>query len=155
MSDDQGRLAENARAIVDAQLFMVLGTADRAGEPWASPVYYAHANYRELFWVSPPDATHSRNIEVRPELAVVIFDSSVPINAGQGVYMSALAKQLGPEECAEGLRVFSERSLAHGGAKWTLDDVMPPARHRLYRATAMRQYVLDEHDNRVPVSIPL
>jgi hypothetical protein len=32
-----------------------------------------------------------------------------------------------------------------------VDDVQPPARHRLYRATAVQQYVLEEHDLRVPV----
>jgi nitroimidazol reductase NimA-like FMN-containing flavoprotein (pyridoxamine 5'-phosphate oxidase superfamily) len=82
---DEHDPAAIARAIIDANLFMVLGTADPHGRPWVSPVYYAPAAYREFFWVSSPDTRHSRNIGTRAEVSVVIFDSSVPIYTGRGV----------------------------------------------------------------------
>ena len=50
-----------AREIVDANLFMTLATADSDGRPWASPVYFSPAGYREFFWISEPGARHSRN----------------------------------------------------------------------------------------------
>jgi hypothetical protein len=91
---------------------MTLGTADAAGAPWASPVWYAPASYRECFWVSRPSARHSRNIAVRPQVGIVIFDSTVPINTGRAVYMAALAEQVvDDDEIARGISVFSERSL--------------------------------------------
>ena len=40
--------------------------ADEAGLPWASPVWFASVDLREFFWVSSPDARHSRNLAVRP-----------------------------------------------------------------------------------------
>ena len=67
---------------------------DAAGRPWVSPVYFAHAGFAEFFWVSSPDATHSRNIAARPEVGIVVFDSQVAIGTGQGVYMPAIAKLL-------------------------------------------------------------
>ena len=85
-----------ARAIIDANLYMVLGTADRDGRPWVSPVYYAPAGYAEFYWVSYPEARHSRNLAVRPRIGIVIFDSRAPIGTGQGVYMSAVARELAP-----------------------------------------------------------
>jgi nitroimidazol reductase NimA-like FMN-containing flavoprotein (pyridoxamine 5'-phosphate oxidase superfamily) len=142
-----------ATAIVDANLYMVLGTADEAGRPWVSPVYFAHIAYSEFFWVSKPDATHSRNLEARADVSIVIYDSSVPISTGRGVYMRATAQQLTGDERAEAIDVFSRRSLAHGGREWTLNDVHSHARLRLYRAVATEHYVLDEHDYRVPVSV--
>jgi nitroimidazol reductase NimA-like FMN-containing flavoprotein (pyridoxamine 5'-phosphate oxidase superfamily) len=142
-----------ARAIIDANLYMVLGTADQAGRPWVSPVYYAPEGYREFFWVSSPDATHSRNLEARPELSIVIFDSSVPIGTGQAVYMSAAARELVGDERADGIDTFSRRSLAHGGSEWTLEDVQPPARLRLYRAVAADHYILGSDDRRIPVTV--
>ena len=145
--------AAHARALIDANLYMVLGTADQDGLPWATPVYYAPSEYREFFWVSKPEARHSQNIAVRPEVSIVIFDSSVPIGTGQGVYMSARAEQIEGDEREHGIDVFSRRSLAHGGSAFTLDDAQDPARLRLYRATAVEQYVLDEHDLRVPVPL--
>ncbi|MGH2983761.1 MAG: pyridoxamine 5'-phosphate oxidase family protein [Solirubrobacterales bacterium] len=30
-----------ARAIIDSNLYMTLGTADQSGRPWVSPVYFA------------------------------------------------------------------------------------------------------------------
>ena len=104
-----------ARTIIDANLYMVLATADQAGRPWASPVYYAPAAYREFLWVSRPEAKHSRNLSARSEVSIVIFDSSVPIGTGGGVYMSAVAQELAADEQAEGIAIFSRRSLAHGG----------------------------------------
>ena len=150
---DEHDLGAIARAIIDANLYMVLGTADEAGRPWVSPVYYAPAVYREFFWVSSPDATHSRNLEARPDVSIVIFDSGVPISTGQAVYMSATAGELVGDERVEALEIYSRRTLAHGGREWTLEDVQSPARLRLYRATAVDHYVLDEHDRRVSVTL--
>lgn len=138
---------------MDANLYLVLGTADADGRPWVSPVYYAPDGYRELFWVSSPEARHSRNLAARPEVAVVVFDSSVPIGTGRGVYMSAVARELVGEEREHGIDVFSRRSLAHGGNAWALPDVEPPARLRLYRATASQHWVLDAGDRRVPLDL--
>jgi pyridoxamine 5'-phosphate oxidase-like protein len=143
MSDEHDQAA-TARAIIDANLYMVLATADQAGRPWASPVYYAPAAYREFLWVSRPEAKHSRNLSARSE---------VPIGTGGGVYMSAVAQELAADEQAEGIAIFSRRSLAHGGHEWTLEDVRAPAALRLYQATALEHYLLGKDDRRVPVTL--
>ena len=67
--------------------------------------------------------------------------------------MSAIATELAPEDSAEGLEAFSRRGVGHGGSEWTLDDVQAPAKHRLYRASAVDQFVLDERDTRLPVNL--
>jgi uncharacterized protein YhbP (UPF0306 family) len=131
----------------------VLGTADEAGRPWASPVYFASDGYRDFYWVSRPEAAHSRNIEQRPEIGVVIFDSSVPIGAARAVYMSAVARQVEGDERETGIEVFSRRSVLHGAGEWTLGDVEPPAPLRLYRARAVQQFVLGRGDVRIPVTL--
>jgi Pyridoxamine 5'-phosphate oxidase len=142
-----------ARAIIDVNLYMVLGTSDAAGRPWVSPVYYAPVGYHEFVWLSSPDAKHSRNIQTRPEVGVVIFDSTVPIDTGQGVYMSAVAKELDGAEVTDRIEVFSQRSVGHGGRPFTSNDVRPPSRLRLYLATAHDHYVLEAGiDRRIPVS---
>jgi hypothetical protein len=43
--------------------------------------------------------------------------------------------------------------VAQGFRAWTREDVVPPARHRLYRATVGEHFVLDEHDERLPVAL--
>ena len=80
-------LATIARTIIDSNFYMTLGTADERGRPWVSPVYYAHEGYANFYWVSSPEATHSRNLVGRPEMSIVIFDSRTPVGSGQGVYI--------------------------------------------------------------------
>jgi nitroimidazol reductase NimA-like FMN-containing flavoprotein (pyridoxamine 5'-phosphate oxidase superfamily) len=143
-----------AREVVDANQYMVLGTADAEGNPWVSPVYFAHAAYREFYWVSRPSRRHSQNLAAHPQLSIVIFDSSVPIGTGRGVYLSATAGQVTDAEQARiGLEVFSERSIAHGGRAFTAADVEEPAALRLYRATTETVEVVYQDDNRVRVTL--
>jgi uncharacterized protein YhbP (UPF0306 family) len=149
----QPELEALARRIIDSNLYMTLGTADEAGKPWASPVWYAPEEHRAFHWVSDPHATHSRNLAARPELGIVIFDSRQPIGTGQGVYISAVAEQLTGEELDRGIEIFSRRSQEHGGDEWTRADVLAPADRRLYRATASELFVLGPRDRRIPVRL--
>jgi nitroimidazol reductase NimA-like FMN-containing flavoprotein (pyridoxamine 5'-phosphate oxidase superfamily) len=140
-----------AREIMDANQYMTLATADGDGRPWATPVWFAHQGYTDLFWVSRPDARHSRNLAVRPEVGIVIFDSTVPAGSGQAVYVEALAGELEEAGREQGIAIFSRRSEAAGAAPWGVADVSGPAPLRLYRARASAHFVLDGHDQRLAV----
>ena len=70
---------------------MTLGTADEHGHPWVTPVWFAPADDHELFWVSSPQARHSRNLAARPQVSIVVFDSQVPVGSAAAVYMPAVA----------------------------------------------------------------
>jgi hypothetical protein len=142
-----------ATAINDSNFYMTLGTADENGRPWVSPVYYAPEGYAKFYRVSSPEAAHSLNLTARPEVSIVIFDSRTPVGRGQGVYMSAVAEELTGADLDRGIVVFSRRSEAHRAGEWNLEDVRPPARLRLYRATASEHWVLGPHDRRIPVSV--
>ena len=145
-----------ARAIIGSNLYMALGTADPEGQPWVSPVYYTADGYADYYWVSSPEATHSRNIALRPEVSMVIFDSRATIGEGQAVYMSALAEELTDADLGRGIDIFSRVSQTHGARAWVPADVRSPALHRLYRATATEHSVLDPAragvDRRIPVT---
>ena len=149
-----GPAAQTARDIIEASRYLVLATADAAGRPWSSPVYFAHIGFTEFYWVSSPDVAHSRNIAVRPEVGIAVFDSHAEIGTGQGVYMSAAATLLEDGETARGIEAFSRRSVAHGGHAWTSGDVRPGASLRLYRAIADSLWILakdGQPDHRMPV----
>jgi nitroimidazol reductase NimA-like FMN-containing flavoprotein (pyridoxamine 5'-phosphate oxidase superfamily) len=145
-------LDSQARAIIDANLYMVLGTADEDGRPWVTPVYFAHDAYRDFLWVSRPEAVHSRNLARRPDVSIVVFDSQVPIGGARAVYVTASAGELAGSECERAIEVYSRRSQAHGAGPWSLADVEPPAPLRLYRATASEHWILGPGDRRLSVS---
>lgn len=148
--------AQTVRDIIEANRYLVLATADPTGRPWSSPVYFAHIDFTDFFWVSALDATHSRNIAMRPEVSIVVFDSHAGIGAGQGVYMSAVASLLNGREITQGIEAFSRRSIAHGGPEWLDADVQPGAGLRLYRAIADSRWILAKDgrsDHRIPVPL--
>jgi len=149
---DPTDLGTVARSIIDSNRYMTLATADEQGSPWASPVWYSPVEYREFLWVSSPEARHSRNLAVRPELAVVIFDSH-EAGGWKALYMSAVAKQLPEPDVEDAIGIFSRHGEAQGLRAWMREDVDPPARHRLYRATVSEYFVLDPHDGRLPVRL--
>jgi nitroimidazol reductase NimA-like FMN-containing flavoprotein (pyridoxamine 5'-phosphate oxidase superfamily) len=155
-ADAPSPVAQTARDLIEASRYLVLATADAWGRPWSSPVYFAHIGFTEFFWVSSPEVTHSRNIAIRPEVSIVIFDSHATMGTGQGVYMSAIAQLLEDGETARGIEAFSRRSAGHGGPEWTTEDVRSGAGLRLYRATAGSHSMLakdGQPDHRVPVSL--
>lgn len=142
-----------ARTIIDANEYLTLATADRNGEPWATPVWFAHDDYQRFAWVSRPGTRHSRNIDARPRIGLVIFDSNAPIGTGQGVYAEGEAGPVENTDCERWLALYSKRATAHGGRVWSKDDVSPPSQFRLYVATVTAAFVLDEHDHRVEVDL--
>ena len=150
---DSTASASTARQIIDASRYLTLATADGAGNPWASPVWYAHEGYTSFFWVSQPQARHSRNLAVRGAASVVIFDSTVAEQHAQAVYLETLAEELSGAERDHAIAVFSRRSLALGLREWRTADVTAPAPHRLYRAEASDCYILGRGDQRLAVNI--
>jgi uncharacterized protein YhbP (UPF0306 family) len=149
--DDPSALRSQAEAIIDANEYMTLATAGEDGIPWASPVWYASDDHREFLWMSKPGARHSRNIAVRAEIAIAIFDSRQPPNTGQGVYIAAIAEQVPESELAGAVATFSRISTENGALSVSCTDVEAPARHRLYRAVARERFVLSSSDERSSV----
>jgi nitroimidazol reductase NimA-like FMN-containing flavoprotein (pyridoxamine 5'-phosphate oxidase superfamily) len=139
-ANDDSDLVELARSVIDANRYMVLGTADADGLPHVSPVYFTPVRHRDLYWVSSPRSRHSANVASRPEVSIVVFDSQVPIGGAQAVYMAARAELVPDAELEECARVFSGRypELKEFGP----DDLRAPADLRLYRARVHEHSVL-------------
>jgi uncharacterized protein YhbP (UPF0306 family) len=139
----------NAEEILAANRYMTVATADADGVPWASPVWFAFAA-DELFWVSYPHRRHSQNIAARPQVAIVVFDSTVTPGDARAVYIEATAVRLEGDAAAHGIDVFSRRSVEQGLGPYALADVEKPDGLRLYRARVAERWILDDRDNRVP-----
>jgi pyridoxamine 5'-phosphate oxidase-like protein len=130
--------------------YMTLATADADGVPWASPVWFATDDGTTFYWISDPGARHSRNIAARPEIAIVIFDSTVAPGSAEAVYMEARAEQCG----TDGFEIFARESEAQGLWVTEPEAVVAPAKHRLYRAVAGEQTMLGPGDERLPLTSP-
>jgi hypothetical protein len=134
-------LTRMARDVIDSNRYLVLGTSEDDGRPRVSPVYYNHVGYREFYWVSGPDAQHSRNIEARPEVSFVIFNSTLlPTQGNQAVYVDATAGQVPEADLAEHCgRAFAV--VGPGTRAFTPEELSGDGVLRLYRASATRHQV--------------
>src|SRR5947208_66673 len=99
-------LDAHARALMDANRYVTLGTADAEGTPWVSPVYFATGDYAEIYWMSDVDAQHSRNLAARPRLSMVIFDSTVQPYHGRALYLSGAAAPLEGRDLDRGIQSY-------------------------------------------------
>jgi nitroimidazol reductase NimA-like FMN-containing flavoprotein (pyridoxamine 5'-phosphate oxidase superfamily) len=132
MTDDVRAMVHD---VVDANRYLTLGTTEADGRPRLTPVYYTHHDYRVFYWVSSPEARHSGNLASRPDVSIVIFDSTVPPGQTQAVYLDATAGEVPPEELADGCaRAFAQ--VRDGARAFEPSELTEPADLRLYRATA-------------------
>jgi len=131
---------DNARALIDTNKYMVLGTADASGTPWTTPVFFSPDGYFDFYWVSVPSARHSLNIAGRPEVSIAMFDSRCEIGTAEAVYMSATAAEVPAEEHERALGIFNAK--LDEKRHFTLAMIREPDVFRLYRATASEHSIL-------------
>jgi len=129
-----------AREVLDANLYMTLATADASGRPWATPVFFTADGPTRFYWISSPDARHSRNIEERPEVGIVVFDSRVAIGTAEAVYLTGTAAQVGEDELAACAELYGSR--LPEARRFEPDELLAPAPFRLYRATITHHDIL-------------
>jgi uncharacterized protein YhbP (UPF0306 family) len=129
-----------ARDLITANLYLALGTADASGTPWVSPVYYTPHGHSTFYWVSSPDTRHSRNIAVRPEVSIVIYDSHAPVGGAEALYMTAVAAHVPDEELPRAAALYNDR--LPETKRFETGELLPPSLFRLYRANVTEHSVL-------------
>lgn len=141
MSEDD--LVAMAVSVIDGNRYMTLGTAEPDGSPRLSPVYFTHDGYLDFFWVSSPQAQHSRNLSERSDVSAVIFDSSVQVGQGRAVYLTGTAALIPDDELSD---VCARAFLTVG------PDARAFAPHELSGDALLRLYRLraDKHEVHIP-----
>jgi uncharacterized protein YhbP (UPF0306 family) len=118
----------------------VLGTADSAGQPWVTPVFFAPLDPDRVCWVSSPDSRHSRNIAQRAAVAITVFDSTVAVGRAEAAYFDADAALATADETDTARRALNLR--LPQGKQLTVEDLQPHGPMAIYRADLRRRYVL-------------
>jgi nitroimidazol reductase NimA-like FMN-containing flavoprotein (pyridoxamine 5'-phosphate oxidase superfamily) len=138
--DAEQVLAERFRRSIDTISYMTLATADADGNPWVSPVFFTPVEHRTFYWVSSPEAVHSRNIAARPDVRIVFYDSTVPVGHAAASYVGATAGLVADHEVEAAARVFSAR--LPGERAFGVDELTDDGDLRLYVARATSCEVL-------------
>lgn len=126
--------------LLEQNTYLVLGTADAAGKPWVSPIFFSAPSEHQLLWVSSPDSRHSRNIASRPEVAITIFDSHAPIGRAEALYLTATATLVADRDHRAAMATFNTRLPASHHV--SLGDLASPGPLRLYQADVTHHDIL-------------
>lgn len=124
---------------------MAIATASTSGKPWISPVFFAYDDNYNLFWVSNKDSLYSNLIRQNPQVAIVIFDSSVPEGEGEGVYFEANVDELSEKkDINHAMEVLDKRVKKDEFRVKKIGEVTGKGVWRVYKAIPLKISVLTE-----------
>ncbi len=131
--------------ILAANRYMVLGTADEAGQPWVTPVFFTPLGRDQLCWVSSPNTRHSRNIGQRAGIAITVYDSNVAVGRAEAAYFDANAARSKLDETDAAL--FALNARLPRSKRLSAADLLPDGPMAVYRADLLHSYLLVRGDN--------
>lgn len=88
---------------------MTLATIGLAGDPRATPVYFAFDDQLNLIFLSDRHSLHSRNLDRDVRAAVAIYPQIDDWRALRGVQMQGSAHKLGPKERRNAHAIYQRR----------------------------------------------
>jgi uncharacterized protein YhbP (UPF0306 family) len=131
------RLTTLARELLDASTLCAISTVSRRGQAYVNTAYFAWSAGFKLVWMSAAEATHSRNLSVRPSAAVAVYDSTQTwAEPDRGIQLVGSARELAGRAAADAERLYAERFPAYAGAE--------PVGYHFYRFDPRRLKLFDE-----------
>ena len=128
-----------AKKIIRGNIYMTIATSSKNGTPWISPVFFAHDDDYNLFWVSAKDSLHSKLISKNSQVAIVIFDSSAPEGESNGVYFEAIASELGDKkEIEHAMKILNKRVTIDDFRVKRIGEVSEDGAWRIYKASPVK-----------------
>lgn len=155
-------LNKKAKEIIAKNIYLTVATTSLDGRPWISPVFFAYDADYNLFWVSNKDAKHSGLVRNNAQVAIVIFDSSVPEGEGDGVYFEAHVEELSDNgEIVQAMEILNKRVTKDEFRVKKIEEVTGAGVWRIYKATPIKisklaegEYVNGQYvDKRVEIEL--
>lgn len=91
-------MTDKSKNILETIRYATISSVDNKNRPWAAPVWYVFDEDYNIYWWSPIDSQHSKNIEYNSNIYITVFDSTAPEGDGFGLYMRAEAGVVADDE---------------------------------------------------------
>lgn len=108
-----------AHEVLKANTYMTLATVDTDGQPWGTPVHFAH-DEQYVYWMSEPGAQHSQNLAANSKLFVTVFDAGQSVNElaqRRCVYIQTHGEQVSGDDELAAREVFADKFGDEDGRK--------------------------------------
>jgi len=102
--------ADTARSIIDNTNFLSLATFN-GKETWIAPLFFAHDQFKTIYFVSSLESVHAQHILVQSQVAVSVFNSNQKegdINTN-GIQIRGQAFLADKSEYAKIIKLFNNR----------------------------------------------
>ena len=131
------RIQTLVMGLLDASSLCAIATRTRRGGAYVNTAYFARSPEFDLFWLSDPQAEHSRNLRANPTVAVAVYDSTQSWGeSDRGIQLFGSARLLNGSE-AQG----PERSYAARFPEYRPGEL---SAYRVYRFRPRRMKLFDE-----------
>lgn len=132
-------MEDRVKTLLQAIRYATISTIDKDGEPWAAPVWYVF-DYNNIYWWSPIDSQHSKNIAHSSNIYITIFDSTAPEGDGFGLYIRAEAEILTDDELDSAIDLYNQSTKIF---KLDQENCTGNAPTRMYKAIVTQRWVSD------------
>lgn len=135
-------LPKRAKEIIEQIQYVTIASVDENGMPWNAPVFTAYDEHYNFYWGTHKESQKARNIDRKPDVFLVIYNSTVPAGTGEGVYIQAKAAQVTePKEIEQVFNILKSR---HAESFWDFAAVSETGPIRLYKATPIKAWMNDD-----------
>ncbi len=132
---------EKAKKLIKKIIYITLATSNKKHVPWNTPLFCAYDDDYTFYWLSARHCVHSFNIAENENVALVIYDSTVPEGEGFGVYIEAKAIVVDdPVEIKRALKLLQERG---GKPMPSVEEASGSALRNVYKAVPTTIWVND------------
>jgi len=133
-------MTERAKKILATIRYATISSVDENGKPWAAPVWYVFDEDHNIYWWSPTEAQHSKNIADNPDVYITVFDSTAPEGDGFGLYMRAEANEVDDSDLDLAIDLYNRSTKLF---KLNRNNCTGNAPTRIYKAIVKQRWVND------------
>lgn len=137
----------SVRRLLDGTALCALATVAPDGRAHVNTVHFCRSDALELFFLSHPNARHSRNLEANAGMAVAVYTSSQEWGGDdEGLQLFGSCAAVGPEEVSEAERLYGRRFARYVAWRSTVEPGTAAGEYRFYRFRPERFQLLSERE---------
>jgi len=104
------KINRSLKEVLEANVLLSMASIKDRKESWINTVYFAYSDKLKFYFLTPPTAQHSQNIEKKKSVALSIFDSHQAVTGKKrGLQIFGECHRAREEEIKEGIKIYGKR----------------------------------------------
>jgi uncharacterized protein YhbP (UPF0306 family) len=106
----RARIRAAAQKLLDASTLCAIATVTGAGRAHINTAYFAWSPAFDIFWMSEPRATHSRNLRANKSVAIAVYDATQTWGKpDRGIQLFGSAREIRGENARQAQTLYTKR----------------------------------------------